>query len=288
MSKNFVQSALVRDAAIGLFRVYAQAQFWRTGPRIFVNSLPKAGTHLLMSMLETVPGIMNSRLHVQTRSIGTRTADGLEYDPIKLGKQLASIRNGQVVSAHFPFATGLDRAISEAGFRSLNLVRSPRDMLVSRYFYIKGLRRHRLNAHLTEHYPDKKSMLMALIEGPKAGEDNIDGRFRPYADLFRVNSGWLSAKDVLTVRYEDLVGGRGGGSDERQLSALSEIAQHLGLPTTGIDIQNSWKNIEHRGTATLRKGRIGDWVNHFDREIEDFFQQHLGEVEKIYNESKFQ
>lgn len=285
MSKNFIQSGLARDATIGLFRIYAQMQFWRTGPRILVNSLPKAGTHLLMGMLEIVPGIMNSRLHIPTRSIGNRTTEGLELDEIKLKNQLRTVRNGQVVSAHFPFAPGMDKAITDSGFHVVNLVRSPRDMLVSRYFYIAGLRRHPLHSHLTSTYPDKKSMLIALIEGPKPGEDTIGGRFRPYANLFYVNDAWRTAKGVLTVRYEDLVGNRGGGNDERQLVALSNISRHLRLPIGGERMQSAWKAVEQQRTATLRKGVIGDWVNHFDNDIEEVFQRHLGDLMRTYEQA---
>ena len=282
MSKNFVQSAFAKDASIGLYRLYARSQFWRTGPRIFVNSLPKAGTHLLMSMLDLVPGIMNSRLHIPTRSIGNRIPEGFEFDKTKLQRQLRTIRKGQVVSAHLPFAPNLDKAIIETGFHMVNLVRSPRDMLISRYFYVAGLRRHRLHNYLTEHYPDKKAMLIALIEGPKPGEDTLDGRFRPYADLFRVYGAWTSMRGVLTVRYEDLVGSRGGGDDERQLVALSSLSRHLRLPISGERLQSEWKAVEHRGTSTLRKGTIGDWVNHFDPDIEEVFERHMGSVARIY------
>ena len=51
MSKNFVQNALLRQSLLTAYRGYARAQFWRSGPRIFVNSIPKAGTHLLTAEL---------------------------------------------------------------------------------------------------------------------------------------------------------------------------------------------------------------------------------------------
>lgn len=278
MSKNFVQSAFVRDASIGLYRIYAQAQFWRTGPRIFVNSLPKAGTHLLMSMLEVVPGIMNSRLHILTKSVVSPAASGPQLDQASLRRQLRTVRKGQVASAHLPFIASMNALIQDEGLRVVNLVRSPRDMLVSRYFYIAGLRRHHLHNHLMTHYHDKKSRLLALIEGPKSGEDTVGGLFRPYAELFRDFAAWTTAPGVLTVHYEDLVGARGGGSDERQLAALSDVSRHLSLPVSGEQLQATWKTVQDRSTATLRKGAIGDWVNHFDADIEAAFEEKVDGV----------
>ncbi|MCR6673600.1 hypothetical protein [Devosia ginsengisoli] len=87
------------------------------------------------------------------------------------------------------------------------------------------------------------------------------------------------------MRYEDLVGTRGGGSDERQLAALSTLARHLDLSTTGEHLQSRWAAVQHRGNATFRKGQIGDWVNHFDEDIEAVFEQHLGEIDRLYNQA---
>jgi len=283
MSRNFVQSAFVRDATIRLYRTYARSQFWRTGPRIFVNSMPKAGTHLLTQILETVPSLMNSRLHIETRSIGRRTGDKFEFDPAKFTAQLRSIRHGQFASGHLPFSDGLDIALTESGFATVNLFRSPRDMLVSRYFYILGLRRHLLHDHLTENYPNKKSMIIALIEGPKKGERNFDGRFSPYADLFRAYARWISAPDVLSVRYEDLVGPRGGGDGDIQLSAFSRLCRHLHLPIGAEALLTRWREVQHHNNPTLRNGKIGDWVNHFDSDIERVFQQHMGDLQRMYD-----
>ena len=281
MSKHFVQSTVLRAAAIKAYRAYAFIQVWRKGPRIFLNSLPKAGTHLLMSMLETVPGIMNARLHVERPGGPT----GMEIDAAALSRQLASIRGGQVATAHLPYIAAIADLVGNAGFRTVNLVRSPRDMLISRYFYIVGLRRHRLHKHLTETYPDKKSRIIALIRGPQPGEDTIQGHFRPYAFPFTAFSGWLMAPGVVTLRYEDLVGTRGGGNDDSQLAALSTLACHLDLPISGKSLQSRWSAVQHRGNATFRKGQIGDWVNHFDKDIEASFEQHLGEIDRLYNQA---
>ncbi|MCR6673599.1 hypothetical protein [Devosia ginsengisoli] len=112
-----------------------------------------------MSMLETAPGIMNARLHIERPASQT----GTEIDAAALKRQLASIRGGQVATAHLPYIVSIAGLIANEGFRTVNLIRSPRDMLISRYFYIVGLRRHRLHKHLVETYPDKKSRIIALI-----------------------------------------------------------------------------------------------------------------------------
>jgi len=271
MSKNFVQSALARDSAIKLYRMYARAQFWRTGQRVFLNSLPKAGTHLLVAMLQLVPGIMNSRLHVPTREVIRRSPSGAELERSSFIRQLRTIRNGQIATAHLPYLPAIPELLSDQKFAIVNLVRSPRDMLVSRYFYIMGLRRHRLHDHLRLNYADKKSRIMALIVGPKPGEDDFGGLFRPYSELFREFAEWSKCEAVLTLHYEDLVGAKGGGTDERQLVALSVLCKELNLPIGGERLQCEWKSVQNRPSATLRKGHIGDWTNHFDAEIEAAF-----------------
>ena len=74
MSKNFVQNALLRKSLLTAYRGYARAQIWRSGPRIFVNSIPKAGTHLLTAELEKFPQLQNSRLHIQAHKVNAATA----------------------------------------------------------------------------------------------------------------------------------------------------------------------------------------------------------------------
>ena len=129
MSSHFVQSELIRRSAIGFVRVCAQAQFWRYGPRVFINSIPKAGTHLFASELSRFPTLHNSRLHILTRDVNL-CADNREHrlefeaDTVKFEKSVGRVRCGQFFSSHLPYDQNLANTLRHLSLRSLFVVRA--------------------------------------------------------------------------------------------------------------------------------------------------------------------
>jgi len=66
---------------------------------------------------------------------------------------------------------------------------------------------------------------------------------------------WKIHTNCLFVRYEDLIGGEGGGSLEAQNNSIKKILNYLEIEPTGILIKNITKNF-YGNTPTFRKGRI--------------------------------
>lgn len=287
MSSNFVQNATLRSVGLGAYRLYAQAMFWRTGPKVMINSIPKAGTHLLTTYVQNSPSLMDAHLHIQRWDVlklptgaPTESWDRVSLRDDRLHKLLRTVRGGQIVTGHLYYLAAANEVFASQGFRVVNLVRNPRDMLVSRLHYILGLKRHHLHHALADQYPDGKSRLKALIVGPDAGKDNVGGLFRPYRTMLEGFVGWTDAPDVLTLRYEDLVGAKGGGDRKVQEASLSRFFEHVGQPMSHEKIAEIIDEGAAQKSATLRKGRIGDWRETFDDEIEALFQAEVGDVAK--------
>lgn len=258
MSKNFVQSAALRFVAMGAYRTLARMQVWRFGPRIFVNSIPKAGTHLLTAELEKFACLQASRLHIETRKVNSlakhqERREDVVIDLPKFARYVGTVRPGQFFSAHLFWDPALLSYLTSTGIKSIFMVRDPRDILLSNLHYIKGLRRHFLHRLFTTELQTDEERIRVLIQG-RSGVPFV----RSLKDTLNLFLPWRASTGVLTIRFEDLVGSSGGGSDERKLLALRQVAEHCALSGDVVkDIAG--RSLQSRSTPTLRKGKIAGW-----------------------------
>jgi hypothetical protein len=273
MSKNFVQNALARQLLIAGYRSFARAQLWRSGPRIFVNSIPKAGTHLLTAELDKFTELQNSRLHIETRLVNAAAPDHARVEEVaidadKADRFLGQVRKGQFFSAHLFWDDALAARLRARDIRTIFMQRDPRDILVSRLKYVLGLERHYLHQHLAKELGSDEERLRVLILGRKA-----DPFIRPMREMLESFAPWTSADFVLTVKFEDLVGERGGGTTEAKYRALERICTHCGLST---DRLAEFARTPPKATPTLREGRSNTWRKHLSPEIVALFEAECG------------
>ncbi len=89
---------------------------------------------------------------------------------------------------------------------------------------------------------------------------------------------WLDLPNVLIVRFEDLVGEKGGGNNEKQKECILSIANHLliNLNDSQLNhiIDNLFGNSEGlESFATFREGKIGSWKKNFNSHHIELFKQ---------------
>jgi hypothetical protein len=99
---------------------------------------------------------------------------------------------------------------------------------------------------------------------------------------------YSQCSDVLTCRYENLVGPEGGGTFEKQLAELEKIALFINLHTPHLDLIEIACNIygdkedpfgkgdfaNYRSTFT--EGKIGGWKQIFTEAHKEAFKKKLG------------
>jgi hypothetical protein len=231
-------------------------------PRMFCTSIPKAGTNLVVRAL-----CLHPRLYSRLNRTLTDPALARQHDSLEA--ILASMRPGQVVATHLRYSADRATAIARSGVRHVFVVRDPRDVMVSTVFYVLREKNHYLRA-LFAGLPTLKQRLALAIRGhPPLQYQSIGARL---AD----SSGWL-APPAHTVRFEDIVGTRGGGSDERQLRSLRSLMDYVGAPTPESLLQRIAVDLFSEDTRTFRTGRIGQWREHFDDELKSLFREIAGE-----------
>jgi len=260
--------------------------------RVFLNSIPKAGAHLAVKAME-IAGLSRGARSIGSAAIYGRrqlikllmrgpwmTSDtvivGIEVPaPVRAGwvrKRLAQVGPGQFLRGHVQFSEYFAHLLDEQGFSVLHIVRDPRDVAVSHAHYMMNRPRHPLHRHYRA-LGDWESRLGFSITG---GHVPGVGYLNSLARRYRVMSGWTKQPGVLTLRFEDLVGAGGGGSEKRQRRAMASLISLVGIDDA--DIIDRVVESLFGGTSTFRKGRIGGWREAFSPMHHELFGESCSDL----------
>ena len=237
----------------------------RTGPKVFANGIPNSGTHLLRQTLNLLPTTV------------PRWTYHLDENMPGYLDQLKTVRNGQVATAHLPWSERLLEILTSNGIRILFMIRDLRDVFVSSIYYIVNKAPdHLLHQYLSSLKSDDERLLVSIRGVP---EHCYPGGVRPKVWDNYVESvlPWLDEPMCLTIRFEDLVGSKGSGSDEKQLETVASIVRHLGIELSEKAIEEIAAKSFCTHTRTFRKGQIGDWRNSFTEEHKKVFKEVYGD-----------
>lgn len=277
-----VESEILRSLLYGIYRAYSRLHVFDPPPRLVVNSLPKAGTHLLRRLLGMAPRFRYSGLHIANRRflLDLDTAQNPKTEPLfdldRLEKTLDATRQGQFVTTHFYFQSELESMFDRLGFKRIMLLRDPRDLVVSHARYVTTLRRNILHRRYTSELNDDDARLMASIRGlpsvdGEPGLIDIGLRLRRFQP-------WLDRDNTLVCRFESLVGPKGGGNRDAQLRAIDAIFRFIDRSVPEDRLAAVADRVWSPGSATFRKGMIGDWRNHFTLAHVESFKEVAGEA----------
>ena len=258
---------LKQRAVVPTYRALARTNVFFPGPRVFANSFPKAGTHLLATLLGRLPRMMASGLH---RAQGDYPAGSWE----QLARDLRTVNRGQYATGHFPHDPALSGLLAQLEFASLLCLRDPRDIAVSAVNYVVAMPSHDLHRRFTTAYATFDERLMATILGFPAselgrGQEDIGARIGRYAP-------WLAEPATCVVRYEELIGPAGGGSEEDQRAAVARVAAHVGRPLDGAALEKVRARVWSAGSSTFAGGRTGGWRERFTPEHVEAFKRVCG------------
>lgn len=240
-----------------LKKVRSTKQDYLDKPPILVNSLPKSGTHLLMQLANAIPMTVNFGAFIaQTPSLTLR-----EKPDSKIVSQLKSLVPGEVSGAHIFHTDLVENAILNLGALHLFIYRDPRDVIASEAFYLAKMNRwHRMHKHFKKLDTPSSQFKMALNgHSDLYPEANI--RLLPYAN-------WIRAENVLSFRYEDLVGPKRGIEIERLISTW--MSRSSTGSRSNISVEYLLSAIDPSKSHTFRNGVSGKWRDNLSRkEIEN-------------------
>jgi hypothetical protein len=170
-----------------------------------------------------------------------------------LARRLSQVPDGGFVTAHCIYTPELADLFREESLSTVCILRDPRDVAVSQMHYLKQLKNHFAHKEYVSLPSDRERLLVSIRGGELGGHriQSLDERYRQFL-------GWEREGEAVMVKFEDLVGLRGGGSDEAQRRAVEQVATHLGVPPGEETMRLVQENLFGKG-RTFRKGQIGGW-----------------------------
>ncbi len=266
-------------------------------PKVFANSLPKAGTHLLLRVLTLLSPLELADIFIGADLLVDNNGHGsipVQEDSILIGvgrprtvdksfvqALLEKYGRGTVIPAHMPYSKAAAELLRQLGFKSVMILRDPRDVVVSHFHFIAHRPKHPLHDYYMHHLKTDEERLMASICG--LSESQLDGKWGLKSVGERLSSmlGWLN-EDINDINYvtffEKLIGPNGGGQFETQLQEVTNIAKHLNINLHPAQVLSIANNVFSEKSKTFRRGVIGNWKNYFTPEHKGVFKEIAGHL----------
>ena len=234
--------------------------------RALVNSVPKAGTHLLKRALALLPGVTALDVHFDIRQTAAEVRAGL-----------LALPPGGAATAHLVHRPDYVAALQGLELARFLVLRDPRDVALSLAEYIPTLPAHYLHAVFGGQPFERR--LLACIRGlaePRPAWDSV--ALHDVASLYRQFLPWRDEPGVLCLRFEDLVGQAGGGGAGPQRAALAAVARALDAPLDEDGLAAVARGVFDPASPTFRKGEIGGWRARYAPEHVRAFKDVAGEL----------
>ena len=282
-----VKSPLIRRVGIVSYRSVLSLARFLPPPRVLLVGPAKSGTHLLSDCVSFMPKMAFSGRHFTLEEFALpgedawrepfgRSHERPRIDAARLERFLRRCPPGMFATGHVRWSDSLQHMLDRLGYRTILLVRDPRDIAVSLVAHIMRERHHFLHDYYAGAFSDDGARLMAAIAGFEAPPD-----IPPQPSIGQYYAGyisWLVDDRALAVRFEDLVGRRGGGDEATQLDSIKKIARHVDRDVDDDMAYAIAERMYSSSSSTFRKGQIGDWRNHFQDEHRDVFKDLAGDV----------
>jgi hypothetical protein len=240
-------------------------------PAVFGNSKPKSGSHLLLQILKGFTQIMPYK-YVQADPVRTITKEGRRRKAAEIVAELKSIPRGVIGWGYVEAKPENIAVLCQADHVNYFIYRDPRDMLVSQVFFATDMQEEHGMHEYYNSLPDFGERLKVAITGmdrPGLHMVNVQQR---YEGVF----GWQQQKDVLCIRFEDLIEDRAA-----TLNAMLNEVERTGyeIPTPREQAVSVLIDaIQPKKSHTFRSGKTGSWKQYFTPEHKKLFKEIAGDL----------
>ncbi|MDH3943175.1 MAG: sulfotransferase domain-containing protein [Anaerolineae bacterium] len=247
------------------------AEALASSPIVFGNAMPKSGSHLINQVITGLP------------QVGPFVKSG--YPPVNRFEDNSNLSEAQIVAnlqqlQPGDIAYGYLRAqqpfldlLSQPGFATIFIYRDPRDVVVSQVFYASEMyREHGMHDYYTRELSTTAERIAAAIQGV----DRPGLHLRSIASRYHVYSGWLEQPQVLSIRFEQLI-----QQQEIALNAILDFLAGRGFtpiaPRSQVVVALA-SAVSPQRSGTFRKGRPGNWREHFTSENKRLMKDVTGDL----------
>jgi hypothetical protein len=205
--------------------------------------------------------------------VGTQVLVDVPVDTF--GHWLAAVPQDCYITAHVSCSPALPALLERLDYRHLFIIRDPRAVLPSLLSFIldtRGLPKDHFLAPDLEPmaFEERLEFLLQGGIGPRSGL-----RVRGFAEVYRGMLAWRDQPGCRMIRFEELIGSRGGGTAEQQRASVEAIASHLGL---NVDerIAAEIPGIYNPSAPTFRIGKIDSWKHSLPSSLVDRLMEYCG------------
>ncbi len=212
-------------------------------PKVFVATVPKSGTHLLQKALAYLGIDAQYACNEQTGESLPHLTHYLRLKNIDKIKDFFSQDKKYIVT-----------------------IRDPRDFTVSYINWVMQEKDRKALPKWKKMSMDRK--LYQLITGKVSAKIDNFLWWNWHMENFYIAERLMkeNMSNILVLRFEDLVGPNGGGSYEKQLDCVTQIATFAGLDLPQERLEEICSAL-WGGTTTFsgEKKKIAQWRNHFSK-----------------------
>lgn len=250
----------------------------RCRPIVICNSYPKSGTHLLYQILYSLPGLLKWEDIVSVQALCgiINTANHIRW-------KIGSAPDSSIVRAHLMYCEEIKEILRQEQCKVIFIYRDLRDVALSHARWVtKETRIFLHDIYLQQENLDRQ--LMCSIKGVPIGTPFGSNLSQPdIGQDFLRWKGWIEDSNILAVKFEDLIGERGGGSEQKRIEMVEKIVSYLGVNLAPEQIKTQFASsvMNPRESHTFMKGakgRKGGWKNVFKEVHKEAFKKVAGEL----------
>jgi sulfotransferase 6B1 len=234
--------------------------------KIFIVSIQKSGTHLIKKIMKEAG------------------FEGIGIGEDAKMRDFRGLKDNQFLWSHFAPSDEIQMAL-EKDDDSVYIIfnfRDPRDVLVS-WFYWLHPNKHK-NMHLHQEYMKKvyrnftdDELITIFIRNDKFRKVE----YNPI-EHFRLSRVLYFHPKVLNIRFENIIGSKGGGNDGLQKKTIEAIFGYIERKKNDVDIDKIARSAFDPESDTFRKGKIGGYKNILSIEHIKLFNELHGDIIQQY------
>ncbi len=243
----------------------------RNAPAVLGNAMPKSGSHLVSQVLQGLTQI-GPFVNPGYPPVN-RTEDNQRLPEKEILAAIQRMRSGDLAYGYILAKEPFLSALSAPGRATIFVYRDPRDMLISHIFYATQMHAgHWMRRYYTEKLHTMEERIDAAIDGVQ----ETGSELTPVAERYAGYLGWLEQPTVLSLRFEALILDR-----EKAFHTLLDYLENRGaeIKTPRLQAIEALKlAIAPKKSGTFRKGKPGNWQEHFTEANKAHFKEKAGHL----------
>lgn len=233
--------------------------------------MPKSGSHLIIQVLQ---GLIKLGPFVNPGFPPVnRAEDNSKLPDDQVLANLKRMQPGDIAYGYIKAREPFTSLLAEAGRATVFVYRDPRDMIVSHVFYATQMHPgHGMHSYYTQTLHTMEERIEAAIRGV----EEQGAELSPIRKKYEGYMGWLEQPEVLCLRFEDLI--------LEQSATFDQLLDYLSRCGFRPEVERSkaigalQAAIAPQRSGTFRKGKPGNWQEHFTEGNKTFFKEQTGDL----------